>query len=312
VKQYQPLWEENGFSVIYFQKNKLSVSSLHEIARADVIINQKCLLSHRWLARIRDLGLPILFDLDDLVWHRANRDYSLIKRQQLLRRLRSWAKASDAITVANSFLQQAVTHETNIVPLIVPMSLDLDFWRPTQLNLSKSNSFIRLGWTGSPEYHWLLRLIEPELQYTLSKNSSVKLLIHSGKDPHLSLDYEFVQWEAGNESKFVQSLDFGLLPMESNSVFASGKSPIKSLQYLSSGVIPVGNFFGVALDSLDQKNSIFTDNAFANLHDKLEFALSEAMITAVMREKGLRLITEKHDMKKVGLTIIKIISNLIK
>lgn len=294
--QYKNLWSEQGIDLVFLPKQELiadttprraiAAKALDVLSKADLIVNQKCLLSSHLFRQIKNLCKPLFFDFDDLIWHRAGKDYSFPTQWKVGRRLSLWVKGVDQVICANTYLQSALLNKTGVASVVVPMGLDLDIWCPranqdcrmgakpmehqphddgSQAGGSKASGskddevdvgLVRVGWTGSPEYHWLLRQLEPAMIQAQERAKYLRFSIHSGVDPQLAFDYDFIPWEKGNEPDYVKSLDIGLLPMDSDSIFSLGKSPIKGLQYLACGVVPVGNFCGASLDYLSPSNSV--------------------------------------------------------
>ncbi|MCP9776102.1 hypothetical protein [Cyanobium sp. WAJ14-Wanaka] len=310
IKQYQPLWEEHGYRTVFFPKKDLSAQSLLQMAEADIILNQKCLLSHGWLKRIQALGLPILFDLDDLIWHRAIRDYSWLKREMLLRRLRSWVEAAKAVTVANSVLARKILEKTRIEPIIIPMSLDLEIWKPHCPSSALPILDLNIGWTGSPEYHHLLAGIAPAIDEILMSNPGTRFTIHSGLDPKFLINYEFIKWQSGNEVDYVKELQIGLLPMENASKFATCKSPIKALQYMALGVVPVGNFVGASLDFLSDKNSLLVEPSIRGWSDGLSRLILDRQLALDLSERAILDVSLNHNLPVVGQQLLTVINSI--
>jgi glycosyltransferase involved in cell wall biosynthesis len=328
--QYKDLWREQGIDLRFLPKQELvseanargllAAKALDLLGEADLIVNQKCLLSSHLFRQIKNLGRPLFFDFDDLIWHRAGKDYSFPTRWKVGRRLARWAKGVDQVICANTYLQSALMKKTGVASVVIPMSLDLEVWCPRKdqdwpMNgremeggLQDGGSqadgldvgMVRVGWTGSPEYHWLLRQLEPALIQAQQQAKCLRFSIHSGVDPQLAFDYDFIPWQKGNEPDYVKSLDIGLLPMDADSMFSLGKSPIKGLQYLACGVVPVGNFCGASLDYLSPSNSILVenrDNEWAAAVVKVALA---HQARARMQAAGVASVRTSHDSRQVG------------
>jgi hypothetical protein len=159
---------------------------------------------------------------------------------------------------------------------------------------------VRVGWTGSPEYHWLLRQLEPALIQAQQQVKCLRFSIHSGVDPQLAFDYDFIPWRKGNEPDYVKSLDIGLLPMDADSIFSLGKSPIKGLQYLACGVVPVGNFCGASLDYLSPSNSILVENRDNEWTAAVVKIALAHQARARMQAAGVASARTSHDSRQVS------------
>ena len=308
--QYKDLWREQGADLIFVPKQELKGQMLDALAKADVIVNQKCLLSSHLFKMIRALNKPLFFDLDDLIWHRAKRDYSLMTKIKIRRRLFVWARGVDRVLCANSLIASGIFERTGIAPSVVPMSLDVSEWLPDADKDSRlAERPVRIGWTGSPEYHWLLKKIEPAIFAALNQCENLELSIHSGVDPGLSCSYRFVAWEKGNEANYVKSLDIGLLPMDSLSQFSLGKSPIKGLQYLSSAVVPLGNFCGASLDYLNPSNSMPVLDDLHHWAEAIAVMAQDKPRRLALQSQGIEYLRRYHDHRVVGKNLLEILLN---
>jgi hypothetical protein len=121
----------------------------------------------------------------------------------------------------------------------------------------------------------------------------------------LSCPYRFVAWEKGNEANYVKSLDIGLLPMDSSSQFSLGKSPIKGLQYLSSAVVPVGNFCGASLDYLNSSNSIPVLDNSQHWADAIALMAKDSQRRLAVQLQGIEYLLRHHDHRVVGKNLLE-------
>ena len=349
--QYKNLWSEQGIDLVFLPKQELvaqassrraiAAKALDVLGKADLIVNQKCLLSSHLFHQIKNLGKPLFFDFDDLIWHRAGKDYSFPTQWKVGRRLSLWVKGVDRVICANTYLQSALLNKTGVASVVVPMSLDLDIWCPradqdwrmgakpiehqphddgsqaggSNAGRSKNDEvnvgLVRVGWTGSPEYHWLLRKLEPAMIQAQQRAKYLRFSIHSGVDPQLAFNYDFIPWEKGNEPDYVKSLDIGLLPMDSDSIFSLGKSPIKGLQYLACGVVPVGNFCGASLDYLSPTNSLIVDNLHKGWADQIVEVARHRQIRTRMQKAGVSSVSKNHDCRKVSKDLMLYLAHLL-
>jgi len=306
--QYKDLWREQGAELIFVTKQELKGNGRKSLEKADVIVNQKCLLPSRLFKIIRSMDKPLFFDLDDLIWHRAKRDYSFLTKLKIGRRLSVWARGVDRVFCANSFIASGIFERTGISSSVVPMSLDVSEWSPdVDKNSRLDDRLVRVGWTGSPEYHWLLKKIEPAILMALDQCANLEFSIHSGVDPRLRFPYRFVAWEKGNEANYVKSLDIGLLPMDSSSQFSLGKSPIKGLQYLSAAVVPLGNFCGASLDYLNSSNSMPVLDDLQHWSDAIAVMAKDSQRRAGVQLQGVEYLRRYHDHRVVGKNLLEIL-----
>ena len=253
VAQYEPLFLEHGAVLNFIAKPDVGWRSLAALRGADVVINQKCIFGAGMLAGVRTLAKRLVFDIDDAMWARPVRPIHPIKRWQAELRLSRWVRASDLVTVANSYIG-AHFRRPGLNVEVVPMSLDLDLWRPG-VKTQEPESEVLMGWAGSPVSFPYLEAIAPALGEALRRNPGLKLAVYSGKRPSLSIPFEYVEFKRGSEHEFIQRLDIGLLPLPDDES-ARGKSPMKAIQYLACGVPVVGVAPGATKDILTAENSL--------------------------------------------------------
>ncbi len=102
-----------------------------------------------------------------------------------------------------------------------------------------------------------------------------------------------------------QQLDIGLLPMEDDA-FGRGKSPIKSLQYLSCGVPVVGRFVGATREILDARTGV-------EVHGEAEW--TQAIVALgrdparrhLLAEAGVARMHERHDRTVAAERLLRIL-----
>lgn len=160
-------------------------------------------------------------------------------------------QCADLCMVANELIANDI-REFGGKPIIIPMALDGEVWFPKE----KGNEEIVIGWTGAPGNLPFLEAILPSIKIALKTTHNVKFVIHCGKNPYFQdIDYEYFGFEAGKEQEIVRSFDIGLLPLPQNDPFTDGKSPIKGIQYIASGVVVVATKTISAVNLLGNQNN---------------------------------------------------------
>lgn len=252
LAQYTDFLEKKGVSITYVKRDE--VDKKHEVFRtSDLIFNQKCLLklrtSHRLLARPQ----PTVFDFDDAIYTRPGASFSFVTQLKVKARFHCWLKAADLVTTPNEFLAgYARRHGARVE--VVPMAIDMNIWHPLHES-SERPSTVTIGWAGAPVNLHLLEKLDPVLCQLHRMYPSVRFAVFSGRKPVLNCPFEYVPFQPGAEADFVRRLDVGLLPL-ADEEYSHGKSPIKALQYLASGVPVVGHVLGATAETLDASNSI--------------------------------------------------------
>lgn len=198
----------------------------------DRVLVQKKLLRGSERRAVLGAGRPVLYDLDDAIWHPHGREHAWWTRWRTNRRLAALARGASLCLASNEYLAAGLRPFSAKVR-ILPMALDELIWTPRE---ATSGGGIRLGWAGAPVNLPYLEAIEPELDQVLREFPEARVTVFSGGRPKFKrIDFDFLPYEAGREAQVVRSFDIGLLPLPRDP-FAAGKSPIKALQYMASGV----------------------------------------------------------------------------
>ena len=307
IVQYESIFNAHGARLSYLSKLDFNWRWLAAVRKADVVINQKCIFGVGVQIPVRALAKRLVFDIDDSMWARPVKPYHPLKRWQIEARLARWVKSSDVVTVANSYIGDQLGRRGGEYD-IVPMSLDLETWRPCQSPQRPDSGTVRMGWAGSPVGFAYLESIAPALKEALARNPMLRLAIYSGKRPNLDLPFEYVEFKRGTEHEFVQGLDIGLLPLGDDES-ARGKSPMKAIQYLACGVPVVGAAPGATRDILNAGNSVIVSSEQEWIH-----ALGRLANSAPLRKElgaaGLADARAKFDRTAVGERFVRLVLGL--
>jgi len=255
VGQYRPELEAAGLELTFVSKHDLPGLGGQALRGYDLLLNQKSLLPTGLARRLRRSVGRVLFDFDDAIYTRPGRDFSPLTRFRVRRRLAFWLRHADRVIAANSVLADYARRYCE--PLLLPMALDLDEWHPADRTSQapRSSGGIAIGWAGAPVNLRYLQAVEPALARLMRERDDVTLRILSGERPRLSIPFTHVPFERAAVPGFVRDLDIGLLPLEDDP-FSRGKSPIKAIQYIASGVPVVADIHGATRDILEPGHAV--------------------------------------------------------
>lgn len=290
VAQYQREWARQGVDLNYIPRSSITRDVLEQVRSADVVLNQKCVLSTTLGKAIRRASRRLVFDFDDAVWTRPGADFSWFTRWRTTNRLRWWMRESDVVIAANGVLSAWATPYARCLRE-VGMALDLSHWYPAPV--PPERDFVLVGWTGSPTYIPLLEELESAFATALRVEPRIRFAVYSGARPSWKIPFEYVPYSPGTDVAFVRNLDVGLLPMHDDR-FARGKSPIKALHYQACGISVVGNPIGAANELVDNTNGIPVKDADGWTAALIELARDPSRRRR-LGENGLRRVRERHD-----------------
>ena len=99
----------------------------------DVIFNNRCLFHLGLSKKILHSGKRTIFDFDDAVYTRPGKPYSFLTGFRVKSRFHIWLREANVVSASNHFLANYAADFRDSVE-ILPMALDLDFWKPKENN----------------------------------------------------------------------------------------------------------------------------------------------------------------------------------
>lgn len=303
LAQYLDFFAGRGINVEFVRRNEIDGTTLERARRADLLFNQKCLVNLTLAKKLMAASRRVLFDFDDAIYTRPGKSFSRFTQFKVRRRFHFWLRHADVVTTPNEFLARYARRHGAAVE-IVPMALDLETWRPAP---DKSTGEITLGWAGAPVNVHLLEGLDAVLTALLAKFPQAKLAVFSGQKPRLSCPFEYHPFRPGGEPEFVRSLDIGLLPLLDEE-YSHGKSPIKALQYLASGIPVVGNVVGATAEVLNKSNSLGVHSE-EDWTVALESLIRNPDLAKNLGRSGRRQVEKTNSFSDVAARLLKIFLN---
>jgi hypothetical protein len=207
--------------------------SWDSVSNYDAVLVQKSLLSVGKVRQLRRATRRLLYDVDDAIWHPHGKQHFVFTRIRQATRLHAIARAADQCIASNGVLASHLKRFTSRVN-VLPMVLDEKLWK-ARATINHGDA-LRVGWSGHPVNFPYLESIELALVEVQRQFPKVEIAIFSGQPPRFrELKAVHVPFAPGKEPEAIKSFDIGLLPLPKDE-FSAGKSPIKGLQYMASGV----------------------------------------------------------------------------
>ncbi len=189
---------------------------------------------------------PLVLDLDDPTW--VGYDSPTYGR---LARLAKWPgktaaliDRADTVTCGSAYVARFVASRGRPF-VVVPAVVDTDVFRPGP----RTGRVPVLGWVGTHSTFPYLDAIAPALA-EVARSHQFRLCIVGSGAARMSLpglDVEYREWDMAREPADFASFDVGLYPLPDDP-WARGKSGLKSVQYLASGVAFVASPVGAAAE----------------------------------------------------------------
>lgn len=189
-------------------------------------------------ALLRELAVPVVFDVDDAVWQPYESPTyghfaSVLKCAWKTRWIVQWARC---VTAGNRYL---VDHLRGWNPnvTLVPTVVDTDAYQPAP---TSNHPEPVLGWIGS---HSTLQYLKPLLpileRLALHRRFRLKV-IGAGSEVQARLPIENLAWTCEREIADIRSFDIGLFPIVEDA-WSRGKSGFKAVQYGAVGIPTVAS-----------------------------------------------------------------------
>lgn len=216
-----------------------------KVQQYDAVLVQKKLFRSGRVRYLRRNARRLIYDIDDAIWHPHGKEHTFFTNLRNAWRLKAIARAADLCLCANNVLAGHIRRLTDRVT-VLPLALDGTRWRP-KLSIDPSPA-VRIGWAGHPVNLPYLEAIEPALVQAQMENPDIEFAIFSGKAPAFRrLKYRHIRFEPDTELEAIRSFDVGILPLPPGP-FAAGKSPIKGIQYMATGIPTILTPMGAARD----------------------------------------------------------------
>lgn len=299
--QYHDFLEENGVRIEYIHRGVVDQNTIKAVANADAIFNQKCLFRNTLAKKIISAAKRVIFDFDDALWTRPDKSYSLPAQLRVNARFKTWLRNSDVVLCANQYLADYARTFTGKVR-VLPMALDMTQWHPQAE--PEGDDKIRIGWAGSPGNLKYLESLDNTLNELCGHYPNLEVMVYCGKKPRLTCPFIHVPFSQGTEPGFVRRLDIGLLPLEDQD-FHRGKSPIKAIQYLASGVVVVGNTYGASAEILRPEHGASVSDDWVN---KISELIDDIQMRKSMALAGRKFARRHHSAELCRQELLKVIA----
>ena len=199
----------------------------------DVVLVQKRLFRSSKVRHLRRNTRRLIYDIDDAIWCPHGKEHSFFTNLRNRWRLKAIARAADLCVCANNVLADHMRRFTDRIN-VLPLALDGTRWKPKAV--AAPSPGVRIGWAGHPVNLPYLEAIEPALAQAQLENPEIEFAVFCGKAPNFrKLKYRHIRFQPDTEVDAVRSFDVGILPLPPGP-FAAGKSPIKGIQYMATGI----------------------------------------------------------------------------
>jgi glycosyltransferase involved in cell wall biosynthesis len=194
---------------------------------------------------------PLVLDLDDPTWvhYRSpthGRYGTMLKSPQKSLTL---IKRAAIVTCGSRHIAEFVQRQGATATLVPPVA-DMDTFRPADRSGEARPRMPVVGWIGTHSTYPYLASLLPTLAAVHREHPFILRVVGAPRPeavpPGLTIDWR--DWCLDREPDDFASLDIGIYPLPSDDAWAAGKSGLKSVLYLASGVPFVASRVGAAAE----------------------------------------------------------------
>jgi L-malate glycosyltransferase len=305
----RPFWDADAWSILYRPGHRVAKAAalarglarrrrdLHDALRADLVYLhlEAAPVGPPWIERrIARAGVPIVYDIDDLVHlphgSRANPFMRLVRGRGKVPELIGLARQ---VIVCTPYLADyARGFHRNVTN--ISSTIDTDAYAPRPA--SDDTGGIVIGWSGSHSTSPYLHLLDDVL-CDLQRELDVRVLVIGDAGfATEGLRLEARPWRLEREVADLREIDVGVYPLP-RAEWVLGKSGLKALQYMALAIPPVVENIGVNPEIVrDGENGFLAQDAH-EWRDKLRRLIRDPALRDRLGRAARRTVEERYSVR---------------
>ena len=287
-----PYLEARGFSCESCCLDDVKFSSLNDY---DLVIIQKKLLTLYNYLKLKQLKVPIVFDLDDAIFFRDKPKSGSYESSTRQSRFNNVSKLVQGFICGNDYLASFCPDDK--AKIVVSSSVPHEV---VQKDYTIVNQPPIIGWVGSQSTLPMLENILEDLYLT---NQKFPFELHVIADKKLQSVYDNFKivnhiWTKESQEKIIASFDIGIMPLE-ETPWNKGKCAYKLLQYMASSVVAAGSDIGMNSELIkDNFNGVLIKQG--QWQEGLLKLLKSPSLRKSLAEQGRKTILENYTFDKTA------------
>jgi glycosyltransferase involved in cell wall biosynthesis len=269
------------------------ISVLRSARRYDLVWLEKEFLP--WIPaalaqRFVPMGVPIVADYDDAVFHRYDLHRNPLIRAALGQSIDFVMRNASLVTAGNRYLaDHAVSAGAKRVELL-PTVIDLDRYH---VAAPLDRPEVTVGWIGSPSTQGYLTLLAPVLA-ALQQKYRLRVVTIGANSPNLSgVALQAKTWAEDTEVDDLADFDIGVMPLP-DEPWERGKCGYKLIQYMACGKPVVASPVGVNCEIVSHGSSGFLASTTEEWHQALTTLITDADLRCRMGAAARQRVVEQY------------------
>jgi len=234
-------------------------------------------------------GKPVVYDLDDAIFHRYDQHANRMIRQVLGQKLRPLLQSADLALCGNRYLKEYVARDCQHTK-IVPTTVDVQRYVVAEKENKKPSTVI--GWIGSPSTWEYVEPLVPVLSRLVEQEAVEVKMVGAGARDLPGAGFVQRDWAEQDEVPQIQSMDMGVMPLRDDP-WARGKCGYKLIQYMACGLPVVASPVGVNTEIVEHGVNGFLASTDDEWREALQTLIRSPELRAEMGRAG-RAKVERH------------------
>ncbi|WP_188722944.1 glycosyltransferase family 4 protein [Nitratireductor aestuarii] len=254
-------------------------------------------------------NVPCVTDYDDAVFHRYDQHANPVIRKVLGSKIDQVMGNSALVLAGNAYLadraEKAGAPRVEVVPTVVDVNAYSTMPCPSP------DGRLRIGWIGTPSTWREYGLPMVPLLTDVARKHGARVRIVGATDGvPADGDFECLPWSEESESKLIQEMDIGLMPLH-DSPWSQGKCGYKLIQYMACGLPVVASPVGVNSDIVVHGTNGFLATTDSDWHHAIDTLLGNAELRIQMGTLGRKKVENCYSLQKYGPIVSDLLNSVV-